>query len=124
MGKRRRGTAILETDKGILLTAMSRGTFLLPGGGANKGESRFRAAIRELEEETGLMANYAKIIFRHESHSHEHTVVLVKAKGTPKPKQEVKYIDYYKPEKNIKISKGTKDIIKKYYEWKNGSLSN
>ena len=124
MGKRRRGTAILETDKGILLTAMSRGTFLLPGGGANKGESRFRAAIRELEEETGLMANYAKIIFRHESHSHEHTVVLVRAKGTPKPKQEVKYIDYYKPEKNIKISKGTKEIIKKYYEWKNGALSN
>jgi len=124
MGKRRRGTAILETDKGILLTVMSRGTFLLPGGGANKGESRFRAAIRELEEETGLMANYAKIIFRHESHSHEHTVVLVKAKGTPRPKQEVKYIDYYKPEKNIKISKGTKDIIKKYYEWKNDTLSN
>jgi 8-oxo-dGTP pyrophosphatase MutT (NUDIX family) len=124
MGKRRRGTAILETDKGILLTAMSGGTFLLPGGGANKGESRFRAAIRELEEETGLMANYAKIIFRHESHSHQHTVVLVKAGGTPKPKHEVRYIDYYKPGKNIKISKGTKDILKKYYAWKNGALSN
>jgi len=41
MGKRRRGTAIIETDKGILLTAMSRGDFLLPGGGADKGESRF-----------------------------------------------------------------------------------
>jgi 8-oxo-dGTP diphosphatase len=118
MAKRRRGTAILETKEGILLTAMSRGTFLLPGGGADKGESRFRAAIRELEEETGLMANYAKIIFRHESHSHEHTVVLVKAKGTPKPKHEIKYIDYYKPDKNIKISNGTKDIIKKYFEWK------
>jgi 8-oxo-dGTP pyrophosphatase MutT (NUDIX family) len=124
MSKRRRGTAILETDKGILLTAMSGGTFLLPGGGANKGESRFRAAIRELEEETGLMANYAKIIFQHESHSYEHTVVLVKARGTPKPKHEVKYIDYFKIGKNIKISKGTKDIIKKYYEWKNGALSN
>ncbi len=123
MGKRRRGTAILETEKGILLTAMRGRTFLLPGGGANKGESRFRAAIRELEEETGLMANYAKIIFRHESHSHQHTVVLVKAKGTPKPKREVKYIDYFKPGKKIRISKGTKEIIKKYYEWKNGALS-
>jgi len=124
MSKRRRGTAILETEKGILLTAMSRGTFLLPGGGANKGESRFRAAIRELEEETGLMANYAKIIFQHESHSHEHTVVLVKTRGTPKPKHEIKYIDYFKPGKNIKISKGTKGIIKKYYKWKDGTLSN
>jgi len=123
MNKRRRGTAILETEKGILLTAMRDGTFLLPGGGANKGESRFRAAIRELEEETGLVAYYAKVIFNHESHSHKHTVVLVKAKGTPKPKQEVKYIDYYKPEINVEVSKGTKDIIKKYYEWKNGALS-
>lgn len=124
MEKRRRGTAIVETSKGILLTAMSGGTFLLSGGGANKGESRFRAAIRELEEETGLTAYYAKIIFKHESHSHRHTVVLIKAKGTPRPKNEVKYIDYYQPEKDIKISKGTKDIIKKYYEWKNGSLLN
>ena len=123
MGKRRRGTAILENSKGILLTAMSDETYLLPGGGANKGESRFRAAIRELEEETGLMANYAKIIFRYETHSQDHTVVLVKAKGSPKPKHEVKYIDYYKPGKNIKISKGTKDIMEKYYEWKNGALS-
>ena len=118
MGKRRRGTAILETEKGILRTAMSGGTFLLPGGGANKGESRFRAAIRELEEETGLITNYAKTIFRYESHSNQHTVVLVKAKGTPKPKHEVKYIIYYKPGKKINISKGTKEIIKKYYNWK------
>ncbi|MDK2908242.1 MAG: 8-oxo-dGTP diphosphatase [Candidatus Woesearchaeota archaeon] len=124
MGKRRRGTAIFETEKGILLTSISGRTFILPGGGANKGESRFRAAIRELEEETGLMANYAKIIFRHESYSQEHTVVLVKAEGTPKPKNEVKHLDYFKPGKNIKISKGTKEIIKKYYEWKIGALPN
>jgi 8-oxo-dGTP diphosphatase len=116
--KRRRGTAIVETNKGILLTAMSGGFFLLPGGGANKGESRFRAAIRELEEETGLIANFAEIIFDHESKSHNHTVVLIKAKGTPKPKEEVKYIDYYTPNSKLKISKGTKDIIDKYFEWK------
>jgi len=121
---RRRGTAIVDTDKGILLTAMSDGMFLLPGGGAEKGESRFRAAIRELEEETGLIANYAEIIFRHESHSNEHTVVLIKAKGIPRPKREVKYIDYYTPRKYIKMSPGTKDIIKKYYAWKNESLPN
>jgi len=35
---------------------MSGGTFLLPSGEANKGESRFRVATRELEEETGLRA--------------------------------------------------------------------
>lgn len=31
--------------------------YTLPGGGANNGESIYQAAIRELFEETGLMAN-------------------------------------------------------------------
>ena len=119
--KRRRGTAIVETSKGILLTAIHK-TFLLPGGGANRGESRFRAAIRELEEETGLLANEAKIIFQHETIFHKHTVVLIKAKGTPQPKQEVNHLEYYKPGKDIKISKGTRDIIEKYYEWRDKNV--
>lgn len=114
---RRRGTAIVETEKGILLTAMNK-TFLLPGGGADRGESRFRAAIRELEEETGLLAYEAKVIFRYESSFNRHTVVLIKASGTPRPKHEVKRIDYYKPGKKIRMSKSTKEIIDKYYEWK------
>ncbi len=92
MAKRRRGTAIVESSRGILLTSMSKGPYLLPGGGARRGETRFRAAIRETEEETGLRAYYAKILFQHESHSHRHTVVLVKARGTARPRQEVKYI--------------------------------
>jgi 8-oxo-dGTP diphosphatase len=118
MSKRRRGTVILEAKKGILLTAMSRGSYLLPGGGANKGESRFRAAIRELEEETGLVAHYAKLIFTYESRSNYHTVVLIKAKGKPKPKSEIKYLAYYPSKKRIKMSKATRDIIDKYYKWK------
>ena len=51
---RRRGTAIIETERGIILTAGHRGSFILPGGGAERGESRFVAAIRELKEETGI----------------------------------------------------------------------
>lgn len=116
--KRKRGTAIVETDKGILLTAMSSGTFLLPGGGADKGESRFRASIRELEEETGLVAYSAKILFKYETKFNKHTVVLIQAKGTPRPRNEVKYIDYYKQGKNIKMSRGTKEIIEEYYKYK------
>src|SRR5690554_1999503 len=118
MAKTRRGTVILETDKGILLTKMKGDVFLLPGGKAERGESRFRAAIRELEEETGLMANAAKIIFRHESYSNKHTVVLAEASGNPVPKREVNYIDYYTPGCSLKMSKGTRDIIEKYLEWK------
>lgn len=116
---RRRGTVILETEKGILLTAMGRGGYLLPGGGANKGETRFVAAIRELEEETGLKAYYSKVLFNYNSLSHAHTVVLIKAKGTPKPMNEIKKIDYYVPGKKIKLSGATKKIIDLYYKQKN-----
>ena len=118
--KRRRGTAIVETEKGILLTAMSQGGFLLPGGGADHGETRFRAAIRELEEETGLLAYDAKVLFHHESHHHKHTVVLIKASGSPKPTKEISKIAYYTPDAgdSLDISQGTRDILLKYYEWK------
>ena len=94
---RRRGTAIVETDRGILLTAGRHGKpFILPGGGAKRGESRFMAALRELTEETGLLPYAAEIIFTHKgkirptmSGKHKfqdhHTVCLVKASGIPKP---------------------------------------
>ena len=48
---RRRGTVIVETKKGILLTADENKLFVTPGGGARKNESRMQAAIRELKEE-------------------------------------------------------------------------
>lgn len=126
--KRRRGTAIVETDKGILLTAGRNKTFMLPGGGAEKNETRLVAAIRELKEETGLDTISAKFLFRftgstiHKSHQggyfqDYHTVVLIQAKGTPKPHHEIKYIDYTS-NTDIKISKTTKEILEKFYEYK------
>ncbi|NJL43716.1 MAG: NUDIX domain-containing protein [Nitrosarchaeum sp.] len=126
--KRRRGTAIVETSKGILVTSGRSKIFILPGGGANKGETRTVAAIRELKEETGLTANYVKVLFRyagrvHKSHSggffqDHHTVCLIKADGIPKPKHEIKHIAYYHPDSDIKISKTTQEIIDKFQEYK------
>jgi len=128
---RRRGTAIIETQRGILLTAGRRGKpFILPGGGAKRGESRFMAALRELTEETGLLPYAAEIIFRHKgkirptmSGRHkfqdQHTVCLVKASGTPRPGGgDAKRIAYYYPGSDVWISSTTKEIIKRYYEWK------
>jgi len=55
LSKRRRGTAIVDTSRGILVVSHGNRTFYLPGGGAEKGESQKNAAIRELKEETGLV---------------------------------------------------------------------
>lgn len=128
---RRRGTAIVETERGILLTAGRPGRpFILPGGGAERGESRFMAALRELTEETGLLPYAAEIIFKHKgkirptmSGRHKfqdhHTVCIVKASGTPKPGGgDAKRIGYYYPGCNVWISTTTKEIIERYYEWK------
>jgi 8-oxo-dGTP diphosphatase len=131
---RRRGTVILETPRGILLTGGYRAgrerPFILPGGGAEKGESRFVAALRELTEETHLRPYYAEIIFRHlgkvrptMSGRHQfqdhHTVCLVKATGVPRPGGgDAKRIAYYTPGCSIRISTTTREIIEKYYRWK------
>ena len=126
--KRRRGTAIVETEKGIIVTAGRSKIFLLPGGGANKHETRMQAAMRELREETGLKPYHAKYLFHHSGRIHKsygygyfrdhHTVCLVKAKGTPLPHHEIKYIAFYKPGSGINISGVTKEIIERYYTYK------
>jgi len=129
--KRRRGTAIVETEEGILVTAGRGKVFILPGGGANRGETRTKAAMRELREETGLKPYYAKYLFRHigkvnKSHGHgyfqdHHTVCLVKAKGVPRPHHEIKYVAYYKLGSGVRISGVTREIIEKYYAYKRKS---
>lgn len=123
---RRRGTAIVETPKGILVTASRNKLFLLPGGGAEKWESRRKATIRELKEETGLKAYSCKYLFTwHEpKYSYDgkrrkirnlHKVFLIKASGYPKPNcHDVSHIAYWNPKNNTNISRTTKAIIEKY----------
>ncbi len=60
---RRRGTAIVDTPKGILVVSKDGGSFILPGGGANRGESEKDATILELKEETGMEAVEVDYLF-------------------------------------------------------------
>ncbi len=130
--KRRRGSVIADTPKGILIVSGRKKLFILPGGGASKKESRKDAAIRELEEETGLKTKSIKYLFRykgsvHRSYSGGHfrdhnKVFLVETTGVPKPQHEIKYVAYYNKDSDINVSKTTKKIIDTYLELKDNNL--
>ncbi len=123
--KRKRGTAIVDTSKGILVVSENGKTFLLPGGAAKDGENRRDAAIRELEEETGLKATECSYLFGYSGRIQRdikggffkdaHKVYLMKVSGAAEPKNEIKHVAYTK-DANIKLSYTTNRIIKKYFE--------
>jgi len=122
--KRRKGVAIVNTDKGILVVSGKSKKFILPGGGANKNESRKKATIRELYEETNLKTKKIKYLFKYVGNKwhgfngkllRNYTkVFLIETEGTPKPKHEIKYLSYWKPENKLNISSGTKEVIERY----------
>jgi ADP-ribose pyrophosphatase YjhB (NUDIX family) len=121
---RQRGTALVETEQGILLVSEDGVRFSLPGGAANRDELLIEAAIRELREETQLCAYSAKYLFSHlgdirrrgtgYSRNHHH-VFLIEAEGVPSPNQEIKAIQFYRSGSAIKISNSTRKILNKYY---------
>lgn len=127
MLKRRRGTAIVETSQGIILVSGTGEFYILPGGGAEIFESRRKAAIRELEEETGLKADSAIYLFTHVGSTYQykdklttnhHKIFLIKAEGNPEPRNEIKYIKYYNLGDETKLSKSTIGILEKYFSAK------
>jgi 8-oxo-dGTP diphosphatase len=120
---RRRGTAIVDTPKGILVVSKGGPKFILPGGGAKRGESEKDAAIRELKEETGLETVDISYLFGFTGVTHRgergglfknaHKVFLVTAKGTPEPGQEIKRVAYYTGS-FPKISYSARKILERY----------
>jgi len=113
MTLRRRGTAIVDTPNGILVVSEGGGTYHLPGGVARKGESRRKAAIRELREETDLIATECSYLFEYISHSNQHKVFLMKCTGTAETKNEIKYLAYFDGS-NVNVSGTTRKIIERY----------
>ncbi len=111
--KRRRGTAIVDTSKGILVVSHDDRTFYLPGGGAERNESYKAAAIRELKEETNLETITCRFLFIHNSFNANHEVFLIETCGFAKPSSEIKYINYFTGS-NLKVSNTTWDILQLY----------
>ena len=121
--KRRRGTAIIEYEKGVLVVTMNGRAYMTLGGEANRNESRMQAAIREIKEETGLEPYFSMALFRYsglkrKAHQNLHTVYYVKATGTPRPKQEIKRIAYHTPGSSLILSTETREILTRFYAFK------
>jgi 8-oxo-dGTP diphosphatase len=115
--KRRRGTAIVDTLRGILVVSYENRTFYLPGGGAENGESQKTAAIRELKEETSLEAVVCRFLFEYESLTNNHKVFLIESTGVAKPSSEIRFIDYFTGS-NLKVSTATWEILEQYHATK------
>jgi 8-oxo-dGTP pyrophosphatase MutT (NUDIX family) len=112
--RRRRGTVIVDTPKGILVVNEGESTYYLPGGGARMGESRRNAAIRELLEETGLKAISCSYLFDYTSNFNFHKVFLMETTGVAKPRKEIKHLAYFNGS-NVNVSDTTKKIIEIYH---------
>lgn len=129
---RKKGVAIVHTLKGILVVASRRKIFMLPGGGENRGESRRRATIRELREETDLKTKSTKYLFSYRGRKwHDRKgravinyakVFLVKTYGKARPRHEIKHIAWWKPGSKTRISHSTDKLIEKYLKSRNGKV--
>ena len=126
--KRRRGAAIIETPKGVLVCARKDSDFMIPGGGANFLETRKRAAIREVYEELGLKVKTSKYLFNYVGPVHRNKygklqqnfakAFLVITEGKPKPANEINRIAYWKKGSKLKLMKATKIVLDKYEKWR------
>jgi len=114
INKRRRGTAIVDAPEGILVVSHDNRTFYLPGGGAEEGESRRDAAMRELWEEPGLVTTDCLFLFEYPSFTNNHKVFLIETNGVAEPGNEIRYVDFFNGS-NLKVSSTTWEIIELYH---------
>ena len=111
--KRNRATALV-LNEGRLLLVRERGAkrWSLPGGGMKKGEDPVAAAIRELDEETGLVALSATYLFLYESPSQRHHVCQLEAAGKVELlKEELGDYRWWDGEKELPIIPSALEII-------------
>lgn len=88
---KRRATVICERDGRVLLVARARGRWAFPGGRAKTGEELEDAAVRELKEETGLVAIQVRYAFQFRGFQTRHYVFIasVDPEAQPVPANEI-----------------------------------
>ena len=100
---RERATCVVIRDGKLLLVRGEEPTFMLPGGGVDPGESVKSAAIRELREETGLVAASTEYLYVLETSTNRHQVFAVEAKGQVKARAEIHGFLWWDMEEDIPV---------------------
>jgi len=118
--RKRRGTAIVETSDGILVSEERGGMFFLPGSETVNHEPRREALTRELIASTGLQSQSIEYIFRYVGYEglteEHHKVYLVKPQG--EIELDGDELQFYTPDCDLPLSKVTREIIDKYFDFK------
>lgn len=113
-----RATIICEQDRHILLVRKPRCRWNLPGGKVEPGETRADAATRELEEETGLLADGMLYLMELEAGSTRHHVYEASVLNIDEVRPQNEIIDcIWHPldaVQNLSVSEATLQIVRAF----------
>jgi 8-oxo-dGTP diphosphatase len=114
-----RATVLCVRDNRILLVARERSRWALPGGRIRRGEAPHEAALRELEEETTLVANELMHLFQFSGFNTLHNVFFadVAEHTTAQPSNEIARCRWFAPVKiaTLSASVPTRGIVELFF---------
>jgi 8-oxo-dGTP diphosphatase len=114
-----RATVLCVRDNRILLVARERSRWALPGGRIRRDEASHEAALRELEEETTLVADELMYLFQFNGFNTQHHVFFAEVGPhlTAQPSNEIARCRWFAPVKIATLSSSvpTRGIVELFF---------